>query len=296
LPFDEVPIHEGDGVLLCESPEDVLEGVRESIAPDGESEHEWCRYVPLPGGGDYLRWENLFEFLVSGDGRQILARRLDQSNEESFQTYVLNQVLAFSLVRQGVEPLHATVIEVSGRALAILGDCGYGKSTLGAAFLAAGYRMVTDDLLVLRESQGGLFAYPGPARIKLLPEAAELLPAEQTAGVPMNPLTNKRIIPLGTKLACREPVPLKGIYVLVRPAATSTLKRVVIRRVPPAKAFVHLLAHAFNKRLNGPTRARQQFAQAVKVASLIPIKTLTYPASLSELPRVVQRIIADVVR
>ena len=51
-------------------------------------------------------------------------------------------------------------------AVAFLGDSGFGKSSLAAYLLSAGDRLVTDDLLLLQESEGFL-AYPGPPRIKL---------------------------------------------------------------------------------------------------------------------------------
>jgi len=50
-----------------------------------------------------------------------------------------------------------------------LGDSGHGKSSLAACFLAAGHRLLTDDLLVIGESGDYLMAHPGPPRIKLFP-------------------------------------------------------------------------------------------------------------------------------
>ena len=58
-------------------------------------------------------------------------------------------MLSFSLLSLGYEPLHATAVVVDGEAVAFLGDCGYGKSTLGAAFLARGFPLLTDDVLAL---------------------------------------------------------------------------------------------------------------------------------------------------
>ena len=52
------------------------------------------------------------------------------------------------------------------QAVAFLGDNAFGKSSLAACFLAAGARLLTDDLLVLHESSDRVLAYPGPPRIK----------------------------------------------------------------------------------------------------------------------------------
>src|SRR5204863_102769 len=100
------------------------------------------------------------------------SRRFDGASAESFQVYLLGQALSFALVKQGLEPLHATVVVVDGQGVAFLGDNGYGKSSLAACFLEGGYRLLTDDLLLLKASGGDVLAYPGPPRIKLFPEVA----------------------------------------------------------------------------------------------------------------------------
>ena len=57
-------------------------------------------------------------------------------------------------MKSGFEPLHATVVVVSGEAVAFLGESGYGKSSLAASFLDSGHQLLTDDLLILRASAG----------------------------------------------------------------------------------------------------------------------------------------------
>ena len=91
---------------------------------------------------------------------------------ESFQVYLLGQALSFALLKLGFEPLHATAVVVDGRAVALLGESGSGKSTLAAAFVDAGFQMLTDDVLMVHECRGEAMAYPGPARLKLFPKVA----------------------------------------------------------------------------------------------------------------------------
>jgi hypothetical protein len=77
--------------------------------------------VRCPDGSDYLCWKNLFEFTVSADGRSVVCGPLDQSTNESLETYLLGPVLSFALAKQGREPLHATAVIVDGKAIAFLG-------------------------------------------------------------------------------------------------------------------------------------------------------------------------------
>ena len=46
---------------------------------------------------------------------------------------MLGQALSFALVKQGFEPLHATVAVVDDEAVAFLGHNAFGKSTLTGA-------------------------------------------------------------------------------------------------------------------------------------------------------------------
>jgi len=261
-----------------------------SIKSDGSG---WFQHAGLPDGSRYLRWSGLFEFLIAPDGGRITCRPLDGVAREAFRTYLLGHVLSFALLKRGVESLHATAVVIGGETVAFLGDCGYGKSTLGAAFLQAGCSLLTDDLLVLKEQAGGFSAYPGLPRIKLFPEVAELLLGERVHGTPMNHLTPKRIIPLKRSQASRVPAPLKTIYALEPPVAASDRKQVVIRPLSARAAFLELVRNTFNPVIVDPGRLQRQFDLAARIASNVPVKSLSFPRGLARLPAVREAIESD---
>ena len=122
--------------------------------PEERATDDWFHRITLPDGSDYLRWTGLFEFLVSPDGRRIAYHALKHASQETFQTYLVSQALSFALIKQGLEPLHATVVVIGEQAVALLGTCGLGKSSLGTAFLQIGCRLLTDDLLVTSRTPG----------------------------------------------------------------------------------------------------------------------------------------------
>lgn len=259
------------------------------VEPNGP---KWFHHVRLQNGSTYVRWSGLFEFLISASGLRIAGRPLNGVSQEAFQTYLLGQVLSFALVEQGIEPIHATVVVVNEEAVALLGDCGYGKSSLGAAFLQAGYPLLTDDQLVMKAESHGFSAYPGPPRIKLFPEIARSLLGERVKGSPMHNLTSKLIIPLKRHQSCRDPVPLKAIYVLT-PPTDSRSKGVMIRQLSQRKACVELLRNTFNPIIIEPERLKRQFRMATLVASKIPIKSFCCPRTLALLPSVREAILSD---
>jgi hypothetical protein len=209
-----------------------------------------------------------------------------------FYAYLLGQVLSFSLIKQGIEPLHAPVLVSQGNGIGIMGDCGYGKSTLVAAFLRNGYRLLTDDMLVVREEGKGFMAFPGPPRIKLFSEVAQKLLGEGVTGTPIDNMTPKLIIPLGESGYSKTAVPLKALYVL-RPPAKSKGQRVVRRKLNRRQAVIAIVANTFNAVVKGPYRLKQLFSFASQVAQAIPMKSLSYPGEFDRLPEVVEAVSND---
>lgn len=260
---------------------------------------DWFHHVPVKNGSTYLQWPRLGEFLISPDGRLISCRALNGVSGETFQTYLLTQALSCALVKQGIEPLHATAVVVNGEAIAFLGNCGYGKSSLGAAFLRAGHPLLTDDLLVISQTDpptSPLVAHPGPARIKLFPEIAERLLDARRTGLQMNPDTNKLILPLSESEHCAVAVPLKTIYVLRPPAAGRSNQPVSVRTLPSRRVCIELIANTFNLIITDPARLRRQFEWAARVAAVVPVKSLSYPRNLAQVNRVVTAVREDLSR
>lgn len=261
-------------------------------APPLGSDEKWHQYVRLDTGGDYLRWSGLFEFLVSPDGRHIGGRSLGAASPEAFHTYLLGQVLSHAMLKLGIEPLHATAAVFDGRAVAFMGDCGLGKSSLGASLVRAGHPLLTDDLLTLEGTDLGIVAHPGPPRIKLFPEMAKALLGRDLTGLPMNPLTRKLVIPLEPGESQTTAVPLQVIYVLS--PASPRVRRVTIRRLTQRQALLEILRNTFNRDVTHPARLEQQFTQAAWVSRNVSIKLLSYPRDVAMLPAVRDAVATDI--
>jgi hypothetical protein len=256
----------------------------------------WYRYGFLQDGSSYVRWDNVGEFLVSPDGRRVVCRREEKVSSESFQVYLLGQALSFALVKQGLEPLHATTVVVDGEAVAFLGSNAFGKSSLAASFLAAGHRLLSDDLLVLSESPRGAVAYPGPPRIKLFSAVARRVLGFGGDGPVMNADTDKRILPLDERQRCSEPTVLKAIYAVAAPRDACRAPGVRIGALSPRDAFVALVGGTFNRRLVNAERVERQFDAMASLADRIAVRTLTYPRTIDRLPDVRDAVLADLGR
>jgi hypothetical protein len=291
LPYSQVPAPSLASISLLRGTTAAFQRALKDIdVVDGPS--RWAT-ASLPDGSRYLRWSGAFEFLIPPGGHSVTCRPLTRRGVDAFHTH-LGPSLSFAMINLGFEPLHSTTVVIDGQAVALMGDCGYGKSSLGASFVKAGYRLLTDDLLVTSSEHGQLLAYPGAPRVKLYPAIAKVIFGPRVKGLRLEPLTPKLIIPLDDTRSQRTPVPLKAIYVL-RPPGPRTPPHVVIRKLTHRSAFVELVRNTFNMSVSDPKRLERQFALATRLAMTVPIKSLSYPREFGMLKDAREAILADVI-
>lgn len=253
----------------------------------------WYRYAQLDNGQSYLRWDDLFEFLIDADGSRIWCGWLGAASLESLQVYLLGHALSFALIRQGYEPLHATAVVIDGQAIAFLGPSGFGKSSLAAAFLADGHRLLTDDMLILTHTDRGYKAQSGPRRIKLFPKMAHGFLAETASAVPMNSETEKLVLPLSADQRHHGSAPLCALYVLGPPREMHAKQSIKLTPLTAKEAFIGLVGGTFNPLIGDPDRLRRQYGECLSIASRVPARRIVYPRVLAMLPAVKHTILAD---
>jgi hypothetical protein len=221
---------------------------------------------------------------------------LGGSIQDIYNSHVLQHLFFFTLLKLGMEPLHATTVAINEGAVAFIGDSGYGKSTLGAAFCLRGHRILTDDLLTVKEEGHGFYGYPGRSRIRLLPETAKVLLEGRVNDMSPDPYSRKLAIPLDEPQTAAEALPLTAIYVVRPGRVASTAKRVTIRALRQRRAFLCMIANTCNPIAREPERLARLFHLSTRLCARLPVKSLSYPRELSRLPEVVDAIRADMAR
>jgi hypothetical protein len=201
--------------------------------------------------------------------------------------------LSYAMVRLGREPLHATAVLTRQGVVGFLGESGYGKSTLGALFVEGGCPLLTDDMLLLTPDSEGFQAHPGPPRIKLYREMANRILRNGYHGVPMNPVTEKLIIPLDEQQSARQARRLRALYVISAERRDRRPNPPVIRRLSLGRAFPRLLAATVAHWPHDSVRLMNQFEFATRLVRCVPIKTLTYTRSMSNMFSVRDAVLED---
>lgn len=112
----------------------------------------------------FLHFEDIADLVVSDDGSAISWYSYE-GRTTTLVHLLLDHALPNALMRQGRLVLHAScTVAPNGRCVALLGESGWGKSTLAAALLEQGYRFLSDDCAVIDPGNGGPWVaagYPG---------------------------------------------------------------------------------------------------------------------------------------
>jgi hypothetical protein len=291
LPLPELPGGTPEvEIIQCSSAELEPAAAEAATLPDTP---EWYKIANLHDGSTYISFPSLFEFLISSDGRRVCVHRRDGIPDDAFHTYLLTHGMSYAMLEMGIEQLHGTCVLIDQRAVAFVGDSGHGKSTLAAAFVRAGYRLISDDMLLVRP---GALATVIPAlpQIKLFPDVAESLLGQHVQGERMNPLTRKTIIRLAPEQFYRDEAPLECLYVLASPSARASQSAVEIGEISRQDAFIALCKAAFNSDESKSERLKRQFSYASQIVSSVPIKRLSFGDGIDSLDDVRNAVLSDV--
>jgi hypothetical protein len=138
----------------------------------------WTEFYRLHDGY-LLRFPDLADFEVSPDGASVTALPTPDIDDITLEHLYINQVVPLALSRQGRPAFHASAVTVPGGCIAFLGKTGMGKSTLAASFALSGAAFLTDDSLIIEQSNEALLVLPSHASVRLWEDSLEALSSEQ---------------------------------------------------------------------------------------------------------------------
>lgn len=200
---------------------------------------------------DEVRWD-------PGDGRGALANRCGRVRVEPRAAAstvelrppaldrpeclepLVEAALAHALAAGGECFLHAAALELRGRSLLVVGDSAAGKSTLAAAAVACGGRVISDDSLLLGLDGGRPLVRGARRNVWLRAGSAALLPALERRGLPTERIGGRiRLARRDAPAAFRISTRPDCLVLLARAGADEP--GVVSRRLTQAEALAALL-------------------------------------------------------
>jgi hypothetical protein len=227
----------------------------------------------------------------------IIGHILDKPLQDTHVINLLPNILSFWLEMQEIPSLHAGAVVIDDHAVAFLAHSGHGKSTMTAAFLEAGYPLLTDDKLPIEQKDGAFWARPGYPLLRIYPVVAESLNIEYQDWDTVMPGFTKRAADLGREKRwkfCDSPKPLSCICILERLPADEQKPIITISQISPREAVIELIHFNFNAQISsalGFAPARLTFFS--RLVQAVPVKRIKYTTGLGHLRNVQRAILQD---
>lgn len=245
--------------------------------------------------GEYVRLKYVdgTEFTVAHKGTHLWATWPNELTLQDAVTYLLGPVLGFVLRLRGITSLHASAVAIDGKAVALLGAPGAGKSTTAAAFARLGYGVVTDDVLALTDQQDAVVVQPAYPCIRLWPESVRALYGAPDALPLLTPNWDKRYLDLtqpGYHFHA-EALPLAAVYVLGERCGDFSAP--FIERITSRDGLMALITNSYvNYLLDKPMRAKE-FEVLTGLIDHTPVRRVVPHSAASRLPELCEMILDD---
>lgn len=166
----------------------------------------------------YLDFKDGSIYLVDKKANQVWGNWRKDETLESATTYLTGPILGFILSLKKVTCLHASAVNINGKAIVFTGDSNAGKSTLAGIFAKRGFSVLSDDIVAITPHNSHFLIQPAYPRVRLWSSSVIALYNHQEALpkiAPQHPTWDKRYLDLNQlNLYQSQPLPLKRIYVI----------------------------------------------------------------------------------
>ena len=211
-----------------------------------------------------------YAFLLISGGSEIRIRPNPEATAAELRMLVLGVGVGALLHQRGILPLHAGVIARHGGAVAFCAASGTGKSTLTAALVQQGFRIMDDNLAALELGGEVPLVHPGCPEIKLFDDVLARCPPAWREGAPSGPCGPKTGLILRPQFE-PEARALRGIFIL---AATPSPPRRP-RRLHGPEAVQAIHDHIFCARfMDHGLRSGAAFTGVLALAGKVPVYAL----------------------
>jgi hypothetical protein len=209
-------------------------------------------------------------------------------------------VMAARLILDGRLVLHASALRVGRSAVAFVGSPGMGKSTLAGLGMAAGFPLLTDDVLRADLGDRGVRVWPGASEVRLREGAVSV--AGLASGASRRTADGR--LALGSPTAAGAGAPTvvadaEGLPLAccVIPFPRRDVTEVTVRRVRPFTAFRQLVCFP---RITGwcePSTSARQLDLLGRLCELVPVYEADVPwgppFDLDVVPRLLELLSVD---
>lgn len=217
-----------------------------------------------------LSYSDGTRFLVKNNANYVWGDAGPHLTDDDLAVYLLGPILGFVLRCKGRLALHASAVSIDGRAIALMGPAGAGKSTTAAALALRGWPVCCEDVCALAGSARGTRVLPGYPRICLWPDSVKLLFSRDDSLPLIVKGWEKRYLALDGSLGkfTDDATPLGAIYFLAPRSDDSS--RAVIRPLSQKETTLLMVQNTYMNWLLDKSQRAAEFDVVVKLVSEVP--------------------------
>jgi len=259
--------------------------------PKGEP---WLSFAKI-NNGYLLRFHQLADFFINGEGNQITYTAENGVPEETIHHLLLDQVIPLVINLKGGQALHVSAVLMPQGVVAFAGPTGSGKSTLTGELFNLGYRLVCDDCLALLVKYDETFAMPAYPGLRLWEDALVYLFGNSRAYDSVAHYTDKRRVDIEQipNSYSLEPKPLRRIYTIADASKNKNGTDVVIKKLSARESFMALVRCAFRLDITDHRMLKRQFHFLERMVSTVSVKLISFPRDFKFLPAIREAILND---
>jgi energy-coupling factor transporter ATP-binding protein EcfA2 len=189
--------------------------------------------------------------------------------------------------------LHASAVDIRGRAVCFCGDAGSGKSTTAAALALRGHPVLAEDIVALEESGGEFRAVPGYPRVCLWPESVSMLFGHADALPQITPTWEKHYFELdGTRAKfSQEKLPLGVVYLIA--SRSSEENTPLVEKLTPREAFLGLVQSTYMNWVLSRKQRANEFETLCRLVQQIPVRRIVLHTKPESIARLCELILQD---
>jgi lipocalin len=231
------------------------------------------------------------DFLLSPDKRQLWIIYDKDEAINNLESYFVGPILGCVLRMMGTICLHASVININGKAIILSGDKRSGKSTTAAAFVKMGYSVLADDVAVITEREDGFYVEPGYSKVRLRPASVAFIYPNNMESLPMvYTRRDSRYMGIENNF-CDTALPLGAIYLMDK--NDDGPKNCIVEKLSMQSKLINLCKNTFGAYVVTKDMRKQEFDLLGKIAHKEKVSKLFIINGLENLYKQCQAIIDD---
>lgn len=224
-------------------------------------------------GEYFIRYFNGLTFCIDSAISRVQVCCAQPIDHAEICSFLLGPVIGIALRMKGITCLHASAVEIQGKAVAFTGPMGAGKSTTAAIFAQRGHPVLADDTVALERSEAGFMARPAYPYLNLLPDSMALVFGKVIDAQPADPEVEKVQVSLdGNTLRFHErPLPMGAIYILEEDDEHSVP---TISSIRPQEALIALASQTYANKMLDPQMRANEFHVLGELSNVVPVRRL----------------------